>query len=211
MPPPSKDDRRPNRIPFGDDGCRFRVSKRANHGLPNSASGTALLVVRSITNLAVPPGEGGAVLLFEDHRAAEIDGVGLASTFVIDDEKRAAVGEEFAAVTVRPQRDVATLAAAISFARLQADPLMLAASQNVASNGRSARAALSVGALSLACAKAGPPGGRPPSAGKIIAPIALKRISVAAALDRLLRLATMRRPRTRGTISSSPMLSPICC
>jgi hypothetical protein len=49
----------------------------------------------------ISPEEGGAVLLFEDRRAAEIGGVGLASALVIDDEKRAAVGEEFAAVAVR--------------------------------------------------------------------------------------------------------------
>src|SRR5690242_6617095 len=58
--------------------------------------------------------ECGAVLLFEDHRAAEIRGVRLAFALVIDDQKRAAVGEEFAAVAVRLQLDVATLAAAIS-------------------------------------------------------------------------------------------------
>jgi hypothetical protein len=28
IPPPSNDDRRLNRLPFGDDGCRFRASKR---------------------------------------------------------------------------------------------------------------------------------------------------------------------------------------
>ena len=62
----------------------------------------------------VSPEAGGAVLLFEDHRAAEIGGVGLASALVIDDEQRAAVGEEFAAVAVRLQLDVAALAAAVS-------------------------------------------------------------------------------------------------
>jgi len=48
----SKDDRRLNRIPFGDGDYRFCAGKRANHALPNSGSGTASLVVRPITNLA---------------------------------------------------------------------------------------------------------------------------------------------------------------
>ncbi|WP_456627032.1 hypothetical protein [Bradyrhizobium sp. URHC0002] len=85
----------------------------------------------------ISPEDGGTFLLFEDHRAAEIRGVRLTAALVVDDEKRAAVGEEFAAVAVRLQLDVATLAAAIVLGRLQVDPLMLAASQNVASNDRS--------------------------------------------------------------------------
>ena len=71
-------------------------------------------IVRLETGL-ISPKDGAAVLLLEDHRAAEIRCVGLASALVVDDEKRAAVGEEFAAVAVRLQLDVATLAAAIAF------------------------------------------------------------------------------------------------
>ena len=119
----------------------------------------------------ISPEDGGAVLLFEDHRAAEIRGMGLAAALVIDDEKRAAVGEEFAAGAVRRQLDVATLAAAVSFCPAAGRPLMLAASQNVASNGRSA-----FGALSFVCAKAGPLRGRPPNASRIAAPIAFKKV-----------------------------------
>jgi hypothetical protein len=43
----------------------------------------------------ISPEDSGAFLLFEDYRAAEIRGMGLAAALVIDDQKRAAVGEEF--------------------------------------------------------------------------------------------------------------------
>ncbi|WOH67405.1 hypothetical protein [Bradyrhizobium sp. BWA-3-5] len=58
--------------------------------------------------------QAGAVLLLEDDGAAEIGGVGLAIALVADDQKRRAVGEEFAAIAVRPQLDVAALATAIA-------------------------------------------------------------------------------------------------
>src|SRR4051812_37859317 len=58
----------------------------------------------------VSPEADAAVLLFEDDRAAEIRRVRLASAFVVDDKKRPAVGEEFAAVAVRCQLDVPTFA-----------------------------------------------------------------------------------------------------
>jgi hypothetical protein len=77
--------------------------------IPRKADAIIRLIARLIS-----PEDGGAVLLSEDHRAAEIGGVGLAAALVIDDEKRAAVGEEFSAVAVRRQLDVATLAAAIA-------------------------------------------------------------------------------------------------
>ena len=61
----------------------------------------------------VAPETDGVVLLLEDDGAAEIGGVGFAAALVIDDEQRRAVGEEFAAVAVRRQLDVAAPAAAV--------------------------------------------------------------------------------------------------
>ena len=86
----------------------------------------------------VSPEDGGAVLLFEDHGAAEIGGVGFAAALVIDDEKRLPSARNLplwrSGVSLTSQR----LPLRYDLALLQADPLMLAASQNVASSGRSA-------------------------------------------------------------------------
>src|SRR2546428_13081858 len=72
-------------------------------------------IVRLETGL-ISPKDGAAVLLLEDHRAAEIRCVGVASPLVVADEKRAAVGEDFAVVGSRLSLDAATLAAAIAVA-----------------------------------------------------------------------------------------------
>jgi hypothetical protein len=66
--------------------------------LPIPRKGNALIRLKA---RLISPEDSGAFLLFEDYRAAEIRGMGLAAALVIDDQKRAAVGEEFAAVAVR--------------------------------------------------------------------------------------------------------------